>query len=86
MAPVAASAAEVVRSMLLPVPVEAALVLAVPVRRRGCAGMSRPAAGYIGYTWYHLPDGDLPVKIPAMEAIFAARIARSSLPIREELK
>ena len=78
--------AEVVHSMHLPVPAEAALALAVPVHRLCFAGRNRPVAGCIGYTWYHLPDGDLPVKIPAMEAIFAARMARSSLPIREELK
>ena len=35
---------------------------------------------------FHLPDWDRPVKIPAMEAIFAARMARSNLPIRDELK
>ena len=37
---------------------------------------SRPAGEYIGYTWFHLPN-----RLVAKFAIFAARIARSSLMI-----
>ena len=47
---------------------------------------SRQAEEYIGYTWYHLPvlnwRPDRPNSVDAMFAIFAARMAFSSLEIR----
>lgn len=56
----------------------------------GFFGMNRPAVGYNDYTWDHLPGlnwrPDLPRKADAIFAIFAARIAFSSLEIRSLLK
>ena len=53
-----------------------------------CGGMCRPAVEYSGYTWIHLPvtDGFLCRKWDAMPAIFAARMARSSLLSRSFCK
>ena len=45
----------------------------------GCAGRSHLVVGYNDYTYFHLPKGDAPKNTEAMPAIFAARIARSSL-------
>ena len=61
----------------------AVLGAAAPAHLPGCGGKNRPAGVYIGYTSYHLPVMGFPVRIPAMPAIFAARMARSSLLIRD---
>ena len=51
---------------------------------------SHPPAGYNDYTWYHLPawngSADLLRNADAIFAIFAARMARSSLEIRSRFK
>ena len=58
----------------------------------GCnyGGMTRPAVGYNGYTYFHLPESnEMPEPdsaVDAMPAIFAARIARSSFVIRSRLR
>ena len=53
-----------------------------------CGGKYRPAVEYSGYTWNHLPvpDGFLCRKTDAIPAIFAARMARSSLLSRSFCK
>ena len=66
-------------------------VLAVEQDRGFCFfGMFRPVVVYIGCTWPHLPDRNgippLPKAVDAIPAIFAARIARSSLLILSRLK
>ena len=52
----------------------------------GFADSCRPAGEYSGYTWFHLPDKNGMPPWPRSEeaslAIFAARIAFSSFPIR----
>ena len=52
----------------------------------GYGDKSRPAAGYSGYTWFHLPSKDWIPCEPRTEdatlAIRAARIAFSSFAIR----
>ena len=59
---------------------------AFPAHLPGCGEKSRLAEAHIGYTSYHLPVMGFPVRIPAIPAIFAARIARSSLLILDWLK
>ena len=50
----------------------------------------RPVVEYNGCTWYHLPawngSADLPRNADAMFAIFAARMALSSLEIRSRFR
>ena len=52
----------------------------------GCGGSCRQAGGYSGYTWFHLPDKNgmppCPKREEASRAIFAARMAFSSLWMR----
>ena len=56
----------------------------------GFACGSRPAGVYSDCTWYHLPawngSADLLRNADAIFAIFAARMARSSLEIRSRFK
>ena len=52
----------------------------------GFFDMCRPAGGYIGYTYVHLPNGSRGIPLPSTEvasdAILAARMAFSSLIMR----
>lgn len=56
----------------------------------GFAGSCRPAGGYNGYTWFHLPDKNgmppCPRREDASLAIFAARMAFSSFDTRSPLR
>ncbi len=65
-------------------------VLAAEVPADAFFGKNHPVGAHIGYTYYHLPGfnemPDFPRKAEAIFAIFAARIARSSFPIRSRLR
>ena len=61
-----------------------AVVQGVAARQSDFAGESRPAEGYIGYTYHHLPK--FPRNTDAMPASFAARMAFSNFWIRWLLK
>ena len=82
--------AEAVEGTAAPVVVHDAVVVALKRdRRSGFSGMCRPVVEYIGYTCLHLPEknGRLPPSaVDATAAIFAARMARSSLEIRSQLR
>ena len=60
------------------------------VRAFGCGGRNRQIGGCTGYTWPYLPARSCRApefkNVEAIRAIFAARMAFSSLDIRSRLK